>query len=540
MTFNSVHSLAMIASLKFARKPTLHLRSTPFQCVPKVVPRFLAAVEAEAPTNEQTSVSIREEEIGKAPAWKRLNYEELGIRNSMIGSTTKKVLNGLRKKGYDVYLVGGCVRDLILKKTPKDFDIITSAELKEVTRTFSWSEIVGKRFPVCHVHMDDTIVEVSSFDTTKCKAGMEFSHHIEAPSGCGKKDHLRWMNCLNRDFTINGLMLDPYARIAYDYFGGIEDIRKAKVRTVIPAETSFQEDCARILRAIRIAARLGFSISKETAHFIKNLSSSVLSLDKGRLLMEMNYMLAFGSGEASLRLLWKFGLLDILLPFQAAYFAQHGFQRRDRRTNMLLSLFSNLDKLLAPNRPCHNSLWVGILALHKALSDRPRNPLAVAAFSLAVHNGGNLLEAVSMAGMINKPHDVRFPELLDPSGLDAEALEAEILDLAESVRGTILQMTNEYFVSQAMADYPQAPRSNLVFIPITLYVKVYNMFDCVRRSTVKKFLSKQHRKIDYQSLALGNLQEVRHVFARIVFDTVYPLCPNQNQSLRSNCISQGG
>ncbi|KAL3025494.1 hypothetical protein AAZX31_04G182700 [Glycine max] len=357
MTFNSVHSLAMIASLKFARKPTLHLRSTPFQCVPKVVPRFLAAVEAEAPTNEQTSVSIREEEIGKAPAWKRLNYEELGIRNSMIGSTTKKVLNGLKKKGYDVYLVGGCVRDLILKKTPKDFDIITSAELKEVTRTFSWSEIVGKRFPVCHVHMDDTIVEVSSFDTTKCKAGMEFSHHIEAPSGFGKKDHLRWMNCLNRDFTINGLMLDPYARIAYDYFGGIEDIRKAKVRTVIPAETSFQEDCARILRAIRIAARLGFSISKETAHFIKNLSSSVLSLDKGRLLMEMNYMLAFGSGEASLRLLWKFGLLDILLPFQAAYFAQHGFQRRDRRTNMLLSLFSNLDKLLAPNRPCHNSLW---------------------------------------------------------------------------------------------------------------------------------------------------------------------------------------
>ncbi|KAH1255190.1 Poly(A) polymerase I [Glycine max] len=448
MTFNSVHSLAMIASLKFARKPTLHLRSTPFQCVPKVVPRFLAAVEAEAPTNEQTSVSIREE--GKS----RLNTDVVQLRNregpgmeeTELRRAWDSQFNDWKhyEKGYDVYLVGGCVRDLILKKTPKDFDIITSAELKEVTRTFSWSEIVGKRFPVCHVHMDDTIVEVSSFDTTKCKAGMEFSHHIEAPSGCGKKDHLRWMNCLNRDFTINGLMLDPYARIAYDYFGGIEDIRKAKVcmylttsvvRTVIPAETSFQEDCARILRAIRIAARLGFSISKETAHFIKNLSSSVLSLDKGRLLMEMNYMLAFGSGEASLRLLWKFGLLDILLPFQAAYFAQHGFQRRDRRTNMLLSLFSNLDKLLAPNRPCHNSLWVGILALHKALSDRPRNPLAVAAFSLAVHNG-----------------------------LDAEALEAEILDLAESVRGTILQMTNEYFVSQAMADYPQAPRSNLVSI----------------------------------------------------------------------------
>ncbi|KAG5019552.1 hypothetical protein JHK82_015476 [Glycine max] len=463
-----------LASLKFARKPTLHLRSTPFQCVPKVVPRSLAVAKAEAPTNELSSVSIREEGKGrlisveneKAPTWKRLNYAEIGVHNSMIGSTTKKVLNGLKKKGkytsvtflsWDVYLVGGCVWDLILKQTPKDFD---------VTRTFSLCEIVGKRFPVCHVHIDDTIVEVSSFDTTKCKAGMEFSHHIEAPNGCDKKDQLRWMNCLNRDFTINGLMLDPYARIVYDYFGGIEDIRKAKmcmylissVRTVIPTETSFQEDCAGILRAIRIAARLGFSISKETTHFINNLSSSVLSLDKGRLLMEMNYMLAYGSGEASLRLLWKSGLLDILLPFQ------------DRRTNMLLSLFSKLDKLLAPNRPCQNSLWVGILALHKALSDRLRDPLAVAAFSLAVHNGGNLLEAINITGMINKPHDARFPELLDPSGLDAEALEAEILDLAESVRGTILQMTNEHFVSQAMADYPQSPRSNLM--DYTRYFKI--------------------------------------------------------------------
>ncbi|KHN23951.1 Poly(A) polymerase [Glycine soja] len=375
-----------LASLKFARKSTLHLRSTPFQCVPKVVPRSLAVAKAEAPTNELSR--------------------------------------------YDVYLVGGCVWDLILKQTPKDFD---------VTRTFSLCEIVGKRFPVCHVHIDDTIVEVSSFDTTKCKAGMEFSHHIEAPNGCDKKDQLRWMNCLNRDFTINGLMLDPYARIVYDYFGGIEDIRKAKmcmylissvVRTVIPTETSFQEDCAGILRAIRIAARLGFSISKETAHFIKNLSSSVLSLDKGRLLMEMNYMLAYGSGEASLRLLWKSGLLDILLPFQSLFSNLDNLLTPNRP--FLLDLFSKLDKLLAPNRPCQNSLWVGILALHKALSDRLRDPLAVAAFSLAVHNGGNLLEAINITGMINKPHDARFPELLDPSGLDVEALEAEILDLAES------------------------------------------------------------------------------------------------------------
>ncbi|XP_019464723.1 PREDICTED: uncharacterized protein LOC109363020 [Lupinus angustifolius] len=509
-----------MATLKLVCKPNLHIRPTPFQCIRMVVPRSLAVVEAA----DQCTASIPEQkENKKVPGWKKLNSKELGLKNSMIASPTKKVLNLLKKKGYDVYLVGGCVRDLILKQTPKDFDIITSADLREVMRTFSWCEIVGKRFPICHVHMDGTIIEVSSFNTSRCKPAMHFVHNIEAPSGCGKDDYLRWRNCLKRDFTINGLMFDPYAKIVYDYMGGIEDIMKAKVRTVAPAAASFQEDCARILRAIRVAARLGFSISRETAHSIKDLSSSVLRLDKGRLLMEMNYMLAYGSGEASLRLLWKFGLLDILLPFQAAYFVRHRFRRRDKRTNMLLSLFSNLDRLLAPNRPCHSSLWVAILALHKTLSDLPRDPLVVAAFSLAVHNGGNFSEAVGIARRIDKSHDVRFPELLDPSGLDAEALADEVLNLAESVKGTLSQMTTRYLVSQAMADYPQAPHSDMVFIPLGLYIKTLNIFEDVKVSSRRKFLSKHGKKIDYESLAQGDLQETRHVFARVVFDTVYPL-----------------
>ncbi|ESW31975.1 hypothetical protein PHAVU_002G283000 [Phaseolus vulgaris] len=522
-----------IATLKFACKPNPLLRSAPFQCVRKVVPKSLPTLEVEecrGSTRERGKGTNELENNSKVPAWKKLDSKELGLRNSMIAVPTKKVLNVLKKKGHDVYLVGGCVRDLILKQIPKDFDIITSADLREVRKTFSWCEIVGKRFPICHVHMDGTIVEVSSFNTGRWKSSMYFTHDIEAPNNCDKEDYLRWRNCLSRDFTINGLMFDPYARIVYDYMGGMEDITKAKVRTVVPAATSFQEDCARILRAIRIAARLGFSISRETAQSIKNLSYSVLRLDKGRLVMEINYMLAYGSGEASLRLLWRFGLLDILLPFQAAYFVRGGFRRRDKRTNLLLSFFSNVDKLLAPNRPCHSSLWVSVLALHKALSDQPRDCSVVAAFSLALHNGGNLSEAISIARRINKPHDARFHELLDPSGLDEEDLEAEILDLAESVKGSLLQMTNGHLVSGAMADFPQAPHSDLVVIPLSMYLKALNFFDCVRVSAGKNFLSKKGREIDYESLARGDLLEVRHVVARIVFDTVYPLHLDQNQS----------
>lgn len=165
----------------------------------------------------------------KKPEWKKLNARDLGISTSMIDKPTRKVLNGLKKKGYEVYLVGGCVRDLMLKRIPKDFDIITSAELKEVVRVFSQCEIVGKRFPICHVHFEDTIVEVSSFSTRGQRFGRDLKYEFERPIGCDEKDFIRWRNCLQRDFTINGLMFDPYAKIIYDYMGGIEDIRKAKV-----------------------------------------------------------------------------------------------------------------------------------------------------------------------------------------------------------------------------------------------------------------------------------------------------------------------
>ncbi|KAK9684332.1 hypothetical protein RND81_10G203100 [Saponaria officinalis] len=252
----------------------------------------------------------------KVQAWKKLSSKELGVSTSSISGPTKVVLKELKKRGYEVYLVGGCVRDLILKRVPKDFDILTSAELREVLRSFRHAEIVGKRFPICLVHIGDHVVEVSSFNTGQRRSNKKSPFQFEVPTGCDEKDNIRWRNCMQRDFTINGLMFDPFARIVYDYTGALEDLKKAKVRTIIPASISFHEDCARILRAVRVAARLGFRLERETAQCVRNSSYSILRLDKGRFLLEMNYMLAYGSAEASLRLLWRFGLLEIILPHQ--------------------------------------------------------------------------------------------------------------------------------------------------------------------------------------------------------------------------------
>ncbi|KAK6148015.1 hypothetical protein DH2020_018927 [Rehmannia glutinosa] len=404
---------------------------------------------------------------GKALEWKKIKSKDLGISTSKISRPTRVVLNGLRRRGFEVYLV---------------------------MRTFSRCEMIGRRFPICHVHIGDTIVEHQ-----QTRFGRDLSLDPEKPAGCDEEDYVRWRNCLQRDFTINGLMFDPYAKLVYDYTGGVNDIRKAKVRTIKPANLSFTEDCARILRAIRIAARLGFRFSKDTAVAVKRLSASVLRLDRGRLLMEVNYMMAYGSAEASLRLLWKLGLLkyfylfrfchlncgnqaESLFILQAAYFVRHGFRRRDKRSNMLLSLFSNLDKFLAPDRPCHNSLWFSILAFHEALSEQPRDPLVIAVFSLAVHNGGDFFHSSALT-----------------------------------------HMTDEHFVSQAMAKYPKAPYSDLVFFPMQLYLRVCRIFDCVRGGMEKGFVPKHGSKIDYELLAMGSLREVRHVFARVVFDTIYPI-----------------
>ncbi|CAM8972284.1 unnamed protein product [Rhodiola kirilowii] len=468
--------------------------------------------------SSKTLTAVGDEQV----KWKKVSSKTLGVSTSSIAQPIRVVLNGLKRKGHKVYLVGGCVRDLVLKRTPKDFDIITTAELKEVLRIFSHSHIVGKRFPICLVHVNDSVIEVSSFSTNARTWN-------EIPMDSDVEDKLRWRNCLQRDFTINGLMFDPYEKVIYDYTGGFDDIKKAKVRTVSHSYISFQEDCARILRGIRIAARLGFGLSKETAHSIKSLSTSVLRLDKGRLLMEMNYMMAYGSAEASLRLLWKLGLLDFLLPLQAAYLVHRGFRRRDKGSNMLLSLLANMDKLLAPDKPCHSSLWVGILAFHMALSEHPRNPLVVSAFCLAVYNGGDLSEATNIARSISRLHDETFEELIDPHNMDLQSLIDEILDFAESVVRALSKMTDGQYVYQALARYPEAPKSDLVFIPYHLYLRTCRIFECVQEGKEKGFVPKHGSETDYEQLAAGSVQELRQIFARIVFDTVYPLRLVQNK-----------
>ncbi|PRQ43493.1 hypothetical protein RchiOBHm_Chr3g0469071 [Rosa chinensis] len=157
------------------------------------------------------------------------------------------------------------------------------------------------------------------------------------------------------------------------------------------------------------------------------------------------------------------------------------------------------------------------------ISEQPRDALVVAAFTLSVHNGGDMSEAVDITRTITKPHDGSFHELLEPKSLDSEAYNKEVKDLEASFRLALDHMTDQQIVSEAMAAYPQALFPDLVFIPWGLSLRVSQIFSCVKVGGKLGFVAKQGSKIDYESLAQGSLPDVRHIFARFVFDTIYPL-----------------
>lgn len=165
------------------------------------------------------------------PKWNKVDGRAFGISRSMIPSSSWMVLKILHNKGFEAYLVGGCVRDLLLNRAPKDFDVITTAGLRQIHKLFHHAQIVGRRFPICMVNIKGSVIEVSSFETVaKHSKGKETVTSSPTPRKCDEKDLIRWRNSLHRDFTINSLFFDPFLNVIYDYAEGIADLRSLKVK----------------------------------------------------------------------------------------------------------------------------------------------------------------------------------------------------------------------------------------------------------------------------------------------------------------------
>jgi poly(A) polymerase len=286
------------------------------------------------------------------------------IRPDQIDGDALKVVNRLRQFGYSAYLVGGCVRDLMLRRKPKDFDVATSARPQEIRKVFRNCRLIGRRFRLAHIYFrDNNVIETATF-----RAGGNGNNNqhddllIREDNVFGTEEQ----DALRRDFTINALFYDPIERIVIDYSGGLEDLVSRTIRFIGDPSVRVREDPVRIIRAIKFAALLNFKIDdlawEAMCRYAKELAKSA----PPRLLEEINRILRGGAAEESVQLLWKVGALAVLLPEVSNYLGR--VLERGEERNPGAGMFAYLRALDGPPHEVHpNTVMLAGLLFHPML-----------------------------------------------------------------------------------------------------------------------------------------------------------------------------
>jgi poly(A) polymerase len=244
----------------------------------------------------------------------------------MLKDFAISIIRTLREQGHKAYLVGGCVRDLLLGREPADYDLTTDALPEDVMRIFPETYAVGAQFGVvlvpapqrdvasnvstdatCYVSSKGNVVEVATF---RCDIGYSDGRHPDEVrfSKDPREDVER------RDFTINGLLLDPLTNDVLDYVGGRKDLEAGIIRTIGDPEKRFAEDKLRMLRAVRFAARFGYAIEPKTFQAIRKLAAQIKQVSRERVRDELSKMLIEGHARQAFLLLDETGLLHEVLP----------------------------------------------------------------------------------------------------------------------------------------------------------------------------------------------------------------------------------
>ncbi|HOK01752.1 MAG TPA: polynucleotide adenylyltransferase PcnB [Spirochaetota bacterium] len=221
------------------------------------------------------------------------------------------ILNRLKKNGYEAYLVGGCIRDILLGMKPKDFDIVTGAHPRQIKRLFSRCFLIGKRFRLAHVYIShDRFVEVATFRAASSEIKLPDGRVIQNNNIYGTIEE----DVLRRDFTANSLYYNLSDSSIIDYTGGFKDIKKRVLRTIGDPSVRFEEDPVRIIRAARFCARFNFKISGSDYRAAKDKAHLIVQSNANRLLDELFKILKCGASTRSFEYLDEFGVLSHWIP----------------------------------------------------------------------------------------------------------------------------------------------------------------------------------------------------------------------------------
>jgi poly(A) polymerase len=339
---------------------------------PETAPPFPAA-HIEAPTAAPPQVHRGPEVVHHPVALRDLDPDAV------------RIVKRLTRFDYTGYLVGGCVRDLLLELNPKDFDIATSATPRQVKRLFSNCRIIGRRFRLAHVYFQSgKIIEVATFRARDAgDAGPELAEPETGPPAENDTDDLLIRDdnvfgtpeedALRRDFTINALFYDVNAETVIDHADGLGDLRRRLVRTIGDPVVRFREDPIRILRAIKFAARLDFTIEAKTLAALRQTRTEIPKAAAPRILEEFNRFCRSGAGRRSFEIAFDTGVFEVILPELAATYPEGGPERK-----ILFTLLDALDARWKSGREVYpgeifSSLLFCAVAADLGLSIDPRS-----------------------------------------------------------------------------------------------------------------------------------------------------------------------
>jgi len=289
----------------------------------------------------------------------RVPREKHGLAREAISPAAAKVCAVLREAGFSSYVVGGAVRDLLLGIAPKDFDVATDARPEQIKPLFRRALVIGRRFRLVHVMMGPETVEVSTYRAADPQTAEKDEHgRVLRDNVFGTQEE----DARRRDFSVNALYYDPASEEVVDFHGGLSDLKKRVMRVIGDPETRYREDPVRMLRAVRLAAKLGLTLDSATREPIRRLAPLMERVPPARLFDEMLKLLLSGHASACLRQLREVGLHKGLLPLLDVILEQPLGERF-----VTLALAQTDERVLA-DRPVSPAFLFAALLWHEVLA----------------------------------------------------------------------------------------------------------------------------------------------------------------------------
>ncbi|WP_337879105.1 polynucleotide adenylyltransferase PcnB [Rheinheimera sp.] len=320
---------------------------------------------------------------------KKIPRDAHAVSRKDISPNALKVLYRLKDAGYEAYLVGGCIRDLLLGLKPKDFDVVTNAHPEQIRQVFKNCRLIGRRFRLAHVVFGREIIEVATFrghhsgdestpKSSQSDAGMILRDNVY---GSIEEDAER------RDFSINALYYSVNDFCIYDFANGIEAIAERKIELIGDPETRYREDPVRMLRAVRFATKLNMQIAPGTLEPIQELAVLLKNIPAARMFEETLKLFLAGKGFDNFMLLNELGIIKQILPLVAKNLKQDS---EGKMLQLITSAMQDTDERVAVDKPVTPAFTFAALLWY---------PVEVRAQTLLIESGLNELDAFNIAMM---------------------------------------------------------------------------------------------------------------------------------------------